>query len=277
MVKPDRETLRRLYEDERLTTRQIGKKYDVAHITIRRWLGGYGIPLRASGKGLANRGVAAPTATELHNLVHVQHLGYREIAKLYGVDFTAVPSWLDKAGVERPTVWGTRRKGRAPTLPSPEDLRRRRGLGESATSIAESCGVNRSTITSLCQSHGIPVDRDGWQGGKRHQCNDGHEARSLYELRVDNWLHAHGLTHETEPRYPFDARYRADFLVGSTFIEVWGVTNNQAYLERKRKKIRLCKENDLKLLQIHHWQFRKGTRWWKQLAPLLDDSPAKRP
>lgn len=273
-MKPDRETLRELYENQRLSTRQIGRQYGVAHITIRRWLTAYEIPVRPGGGGLANRGITGPTAEELHDLVHIQHLGYREIAARYGVDYTAIPQWLDRHGIKKPGVWDTRRKGRTPKVPSPEELRHRRSLGESATSIAASCGVSRSTITDLCRAHGIPLDRDGWDGGKRHRCRDGHEARSLYELRVDDWLTQHGLAHEPEPRYPFDARYKADFLVDTTYIEVWGVTDNPDYQERKRRKIKMCGENGIPLIQINHWQFAKGRKWWRPMEKLLLEDTA---
>jgi transposase len=225
---------------------------------------------------LVNRGILEPTADELHDLVHVQHLSYRQIAERYGVDFTAIPHWLDRHGIQKPNVWETRRKGRTPKLPAAEELRHRRAAGESAASIAASCGVHRRTIVNLCRQQGIPVDRDGWNGGKRYICRDGHEARSLYEQRVDNWLTEHGLIHKTEPRYPFDTRYKADFLVRDTYIEVWGVTNNPAYRERKAKKIHFCLANGLQLIQINHWQFAKGRRWWRPLERLLiEDDAAK--
>lgn len=270
-MKPDRETLRHLYEDDRSSTRQIGEKYGVAHITVRRWLTGYGIEVRPTGRGLVNRGIVEPTADELHHMVHVEHLSYRDIAGRYGVDFTAIPHWLERYNVPRPTVWGTRRKGRKIRLPGPEELRHRREYGESLRSIAASYGVPHAAISALCQQHGIPVDRDGWDNGRRYPCLDGHEGRSVYEQRVDNWLSEHGLAHEVEPRYPFDLRCRADFLVGDTYIEVWGVTENATYAKRKARKIQQCRKHNLPLIQINCWQFAKGRRWWRPLEKLLQD------
>lgn len=234
-----------------------------------------GVGLRPGGCGLANRGQEMPPRKELNDLVHVQHLSYREIAAIYGVDASAIPHWLDRYDIDRADVWVTRRKGRPVLLPTAGELRHRRSLGESATSIAASYKVSRTLIAQLCKSQGIPLDLDGWQGGRRYACRDGHQARSLYEQRVDDWLAEHGIGHIVEPRYPFDARYKADFLVDRFYIEVWGVTNNPAYQERKRKKIRLCEENSLPLIQINHWQFAKGRRWWKPLQKLLDDLTPK--
>ncbi|MDF5758614.1 hypothetical protein [Spongiactinospora sp. TRM90649] len=274
--KPDRETLRTQYEVERLTTRQLGEMYGVRHITIRRWMNAYGITARDSGRGLANRGIVPPTAEELYDLVHGQHLGYRDIAARYSVDFTAIPHWLEKHRIPKPHVWDTRRKGRTPKIPSPEELRHRRAAGESASSIAASCGVDKRTIIDLCRKLEVPIDRDGWNGGKRYQCRDGHEARSLYEQRVDDWLTEHGLAHEVEPRYPFDSRYKADYRVGDTYIEVWGVQDNPAYTQRKADKIRLCREHNIDLISINMWQFAKGRRWWRPLIRLSQQIPTER-
>lgn len=272
--KPDKETLQRLYEEDRLTQRQIGKIYRVRHITIKRWMQSYGISSRPTGRGLENRGITAPTADELFQMVHVDHLSYRDIAARYGVDPSAIPHWLKSQGISLPSVWKTRRKGHEPTLPSATELAHRRSLGESITSIAKSCGVTRNTIGDLCRRHGIPVDRDGWDGGRRLPCLDGHEARSTYEQRVDDWLSQHGIAHQLEPRYPFDSRYRADFLVEDTYIEVWGVANDPSYKARKANKIALCEANEVPLIGINWWQFSKGRRWWRPLQKLLVQSPA---
>lgn len=245
--------------------------FGVRHITIRRWMLAYGIEARPS-HGLARRGVQEPTAEQLYDLVHIQHLSYREIGAMLDMNFTTVPLLLKRHGITRPSVWVTRRKGVTPKMPSVEELRHRRARGESATSIAKSCGVDKATIVQLCRNNGIEVDRDGWDGGKRHACLDGHEARSTYEQRVDDWLHMHGIRHEVEPRYPFDSRYKADFLVQRTFIEVWGVTSNAAYAARRADKIARCQANNVPLISINVWQFAKGRKWWKPLEVLLPKS-----
>lgn len=258
-----------MYIDQRMSTREVAEVCGVSHMSIKRWLRADGIPARPASSGLAHRGVTAPTADELHNLVHTEHLSYREIATLYGVDFTAVPHWLTKLGVPKPTVWGTRRRGSEQKLPSEQELRARRSAGESISSIGRSYGILNWKISRLCKEYGIPVDRDGWAGGMRLECRDGHLARSTYELRVDDWLTEHHVAHEIEPRYDWDRRFRADFLVGTTYIEVWGVINNPRYTARKAHKIAECKASGVDLIQINHWQFAKGRRWWRPLERLL--------
>lgn len=202
-------------------------------------------------------------------MVHVDHMSYRSIGAIYGVDQSAVAYWLDKHEITRPTVWGTRRKGREPRIPSVDELRSRLASGESLTSIAADAGVSNGTIRRVTHAAGIPTARDGWDGGRRIACLDGHEARSLYEQRVDDWLYQHGLSHETEPAYPWDRRYRADFLVGEVYVEVWGVSENAAYQARKKMKQDRCRGEGLRLIEINWWQFANGRRWWRPLEALL--------
>lgn len=267
-LRPSDEELRRLYVDERLPSTAIAEQCKVEKITVLRWLGAAGIERRPAGRNLANRGGEPPAADELRHLVHVEHLGYDQIAARYGVDRTTVPYWLTKHGIPRPDVWVTRRRGQVAREPDEHELRERIGRGESLTSIAGDFDVSRSLLATRCATYGIEVQRDGWRAGHRFTCADGHLARSTYELRVDDWLSERGIDHQVEPGYPWDRRYRADFLVGSTYIEVWGVTDNPAYKKRRAMKIERCKAEGLDLIGINHWQFAKGRRWWRPLERL---------
>lgn len=256
-----------------MTTRQIGAKYGVSKTEVVRWMKRHGIERRAANNGLLYRGVTSPTSDELRHLVHVEHLSYKAIAERYGVDHTAIPYWLSKHDIPKPTVWETRRRGAQPKPFDADDIRRRYASGESTRMIAEHYGVSPTPLRKFMRESGIQLKADGWDGGKRYDCLDGHVARSIYEQRVDDWLHAHGLAHECEPAYPWDRRYRADFKVGDTYIEVWGVTENPAYEARKAVKVRKCKENDLPLISIHPWQFGRGRRWWASLQSLVSNPP----
>lgn len=267
--RPSPEELRALYVDQRLSSLAIAERCQVEKITVLRWLRAAGIERRPVGSGLANRGVEMPTAEELHRLIHVENIGLRGVAERYGVYYTAVGKWLDRYGIERPTVWQTRRRGEIPAEPTEEELRERIAAGESLSAIARDYPVSSTLIRQRCRTYGIEFQRDGWQLGKRFPCADGHLARSTYELRVDDWLFDHGLQHDVEPAYPWDRRYRADFLVGQTYIEVWGVTNNAAYRERRALKIQRCAETGLDLIQINYGQFSRGRRWWRPLEQLL--------
>ncbi len=266
-ARPTADDLEAMYARDGMTAQAIADQYGVAKISALRWLKSAGIERRASG-GLARRGGAMPTRNELDRMIHVEHLSYREIAGRYGVDFTAVSYWMKKYGdIESPTVWGTRRKGEDLVLPDDAELRRRLESGQSIRSIGEEFGGGWAELTKRAHAAGMPVSCGGWKG-RMLDCKDGHQSRSRYEQRVDDWLYDHGIIHECEPQYPWDRRSRADFRVGGTFIEVWGVTGSQSYEDRKARKIRECAVRGLPLIQINHWQFSKGRKWWRPLENL---------
>ncbi|QKW15380.1 hypothetical protein [Verrucosispora sp. NA02020] len=267
---PGASELRRLYIDQDLTTRQIAAQYGVQRITVGRWLKAHGIELRAPGQGLAYRGIEAPSRDELYRFVYVEHLGYRKIAERYGVTYSAVGHWLAAHGIAKPTVWQTRRRGQHVHLPGPDELERRYAEGESTSSIAAEFGVSSGTIGQRCREYGIKLRRNGWQGGRRWECADGHLARSVYEQRVDDWLTEHGYAHEVEPRLPGDRRYAADFLVAGIYVEVWGVEGSATYDARRERKTRLYRENGLPLIELPAWTFGRGT-WRRRLAAGLPD------
>lgn len=261
--RPTNDELRRLYEDERWTSRQIAARFGVDKITILRWLKAEGIEVRPTGRGLAHRGGDIPDAETLHRLVHDEHLSYRAIAKIYDVDFTAVPHWLDLRGVDRPTVWQTRRKGVPAAEPTEQELRQRVASGEPLRAISQDYGVSATVLAIRCRSYGIELLPSSRYG--RHTiCQDGHPARSSYEAAVDDWLSEHGVSHEVEPQYPFDRRYKADFLVDSTYIEIWGVVNSTRYERRRRYKVRQCQAFGLDLVEIEGSDF-NGPRWLRIL------------
>jgi hypothetical protein len=90
-------------------------------------------------------------------------------------------------------------------------------------------GVTDKVISRLFGEYGIQPNPNGWDGGKRHACQDGHLVRSTYEQRVDDWLYRHGIEHVYEPTLPYDRRCRSDFLANGWYIEIWGVKGNAAY------------------------------------------------
>lgn len=249
--------------------RQIGLVYEVSKTSVRRWLAFYEIPCRTADRGLLNRGIPEPTAAQLHGLVHNQHLGYREIADMYGVDPSAVGHWVTRLGIVRPTIWGTRRKGVPMPYPPPEEVRTRYGEGEPLESIAKGCGVSRSALRDYCQRNGIEIRPDGWIAGRRWMCADGHAVRSSFEQRVDDWLGDNGLDHELEPRLPFDRRSQGDFLVaGRIYVEVWGVVGSVQYEERRKRKAGLYRAHGLPLVELPVWTFARGA-WARRLSAAL--------
>lgn len=89
-----------------------------------------------------------------------------------------------------------------------------------------------------------------------HLCDDGHYVRSYSEMLIDNWLYHNGIVHAYEKSVLMntqpDAIVLADFYIpeGDVYIEFWGLNDDQNYLERKEKKLKLYKENQLNLISL---------------------------
>lgn len=275
LVKPDFDTLKHIYEVDRLTVRQIAAKYGVTKTAAQMWFHRYGIPLREAHNGMVNRGLREPTREELVQLIHVEHLGYREVASMFGVTTIAISRRLKQFNIPRPTHWDTRYKGNRPVLPTQEELTALYESGISLQDIGEQFNVSEIVIRKLCKEYAITVKRNGWNGGKRFECKDGHQVRSTYEQRIDDWLFEHSIPHVYEPALPCDKRYHADFSANGWYIEIWGVTDNARYTERRKHKTQLYHQHGLPLIELgkDFFSSRGQVRLKRRLAKLLIPAP----
>jgi tetratricopeptide (TPR) repeat protein len=84
------------------------------------------------------------------------------------------------------------------------------------------------------------------------QClaKDGHICLSLGEKTIDDALHALGIPHEKEVRYP-EGGFRADFGVNEVFIEYFGLTGDADYDAKTRAKRDICVAHHIKLISIY--------------------------
>ncbi|WP_462107865.1 helicase IV [Campylobacter concisus] len=82
--------------------------------------------------------------------------------------------------------------------------------------------------------------------------NDRHYVRSRAELVIANWLFAEGIAYAYEKRVPIKEDVYCYFYIpkGKVYIEFWGYEDDEAYLERKEKKIELYKKYNLNLIEI---------------------------
>ena len=272
-MKPSESELRTLYVDQRLSTRAIADRFDVRHISVRRWVREHDIQARPIGRGLANRGVASPGRDELNRLVHVEHRSYAEIATLYNVDQTAVPYWLKKHNIPKPQRWATRRKGHL-VLPPVKELAALYEAGMSTEEVAATHGVSGSAIQRLFKLSGIPLRPSGFNGGQRFIGSDGHNVRSTYEQRVCDYLSANEVPHEYEHRLPFDRRLQADFLAGGYYVEIWGVIGSYLYSQRRERKVTAYRSHDLPLIEIavHAFNAQHKQLWQRLLLPCVTAS-----
>lgn len=265
---PPEQELRSLYETQHMTTDEMAQRFNVSGPTVRKWFKFYGISARQAGTGLATRGITAPTPEELNYMIHVERLTYYQVADKYGVDFTAVPYWLDKHGIPRPQTWHERHSDPAVVA----EIKSMYECGHSLDEIGQAYeGVTGGSIKRLLLANGIPIRKDGWNGGKRFDCLDGHKVRSTYEQRIDDWLHEHGIEHTYEPKLPFSPRHKADFMANGWYIEAWGVSNNAQYKERKLRKIELYRINHAHLIEIPFHSFAKSFNdlWIRRLEQCL--------
>lgn len=277
-LRPSASVLRDLYEAQGLSTRAIGAKFGVSKTEVTRWMKHYDIPRRPHTFAEKVAAGVRPDADTLYRLVHERHHSYEEIAAMYKVDPSNIRLWLIAANIPTPEIWDTRRRGAVVSLPDADTLLNLYAeQGISASDIGERYDVSGDTIRRELRRLGIPVRRDGFDGGKRLICADGHEARSTYELRVDNWLHRHGIDHVVEPPIPGMPDSRADFLANGWYIEVWGVTGNDAYRERRSRKTRHYTKSGIPLISLTPWMFstHSGHSWERRMLKVLNHATSQ--
>lgn len=273
--RPPREELALIYERERRTMGEMAERYGVSRGTIRNWLTSYQIRSRPGGRGLQIRGITPPTAETLRTLIHSEHRSLRAVGETFEVDMGTVRSWLKLHAIEPPTVWGTRYGKNPPVLPGTDELARLYAEGLSLEEIGQRFGVSALPITHRLKAAGFEIRPDGFDGGKRFGCTDGHMVRSTYERRVDDWLSVHGVEHIYEPRLPWDWRSHADFMANGWYIEIWGVADNATYAARRTRKQARYRAHGAAVVEINHWDFskQKHGRWQRLLSMITESSP----
>ena len=272
--KPTHDELNMMYIIEGMSARQIATKTGFSPSAIKKWLREYDIERRPAGVGLVHHGIEPPTREGLYHLVHVEHKSYQEIGELFGgVTKNSIHRWMKKYDIPGPKAWDTRYKGESRSKPSREELSALYDSGLSLTAIGELFGFQYTTIANLCRDYGIEVRPDGWKGGKRYLCQDGDLVRSVYEQRVDDWLFAHDIAHLYEPPLPGETYFKSDFLANGWYIEVWGVTNNEAYEQRKKRKCQWYQQHNAPLIElpVHFFSERKRASLDRRLSKCLTE------
>lgn len=271
--RPPSSVLSDLYETQRMSTRDIAARFGVTHTQVRRWMDRAGIACRPHAHAEKVDAGLCPPPDRLRELVHVEHLSLEKIGERYGVSGSAVRLWLIEFGIPTPAVWDTRHKGERIRLPGADVLRVLYvDNGLSTAQIGAMHNASSDTVRRALRRHGIPIRPNGFDGGKRLACDDGHLVRSTYELRVDNWLHEHGIDHVVEPDIPGLIGCRADFLAHGWFIEIWGVIGNQRYRAQRARKIEHYRAADIPLIGLSPWMFCDARRssWERRLSSVID-------
>lgn len=261
------ETLKRLYLDEHKTTREIGEFFGVSKHPIETALRYLNIKRRHTRtKGFK------PTKETLERLILIEHRSYDELAMMFNCDKTAIPYWLKEYGIYQPKdSWTSRNAKRHIAEPTKQEFEALYIDQElSLDQIGKLHGATRVWAESRIRAFGIPIRPGGWKH-KVFVAKDGHRVKSTYEKRVDDWLYEHGVLHEYEPLAPFNHKCHADFRVGDTYIEIWGVTDNEIYKERQAYKIEQYEILGINLISINHWDFasHRNELWKRKLRVFL--------
>jgi len=89
-----------------------------------------------------------------------------------------------------------------------------------------------------------------------HLCEDGHYVRSKSEMLIDNWFYSQRISYAYEKSVFMstkpDAIVISDFYIpdGDVYIEFWGISDEDAYSLRKKKKQELYRDNSINLIEL---------------------------
>lgn len=197
------------------------------------------------------------------------------IGQRYGMTLQGVAYRLRQAGIERRKPTGENLRDPETTRKAAETNRQRRGpqnprfrdlpMAEIAEAYQDNASLERlagayntngNTLARRLRQMGVEIRPKDF--GRFRRANDGHMVQSDWERVVDDWLFEHGLEHEPQPLCPWPpqgkTRWLADFRVGDTFIEVWGMEGNTQYDARRLDKVARYKAAGARLIEIfpHH-------------------------
>lgn len=88
------------------------------------------------------------------------------------------------------------------------------------------------------------------------KAKDGHMVKSRAELIIDNLLYDYGLLHAYERELTVAETVLSDFYIPArdgkkaVYIEFWGISDNEKYLERKKYKQEVYKSHKLNLIEL---------------------------
>lgn len=100
----------------------------------------------------------------------------------------------------------------------------------------------------------------------KYRVSDDVYVNSLYEFKFIKYLMLLNVEFTKENMYKdfipnFNKKYRFDFKIGDLFIEIFGLIAIDSYYEKTKEKIKLCKENNLKLIALYPEDFLKDEKF----------------
>ncbi len=84
----------------------------------------------------------------------------------------------------------------------------------------------------------------------KYMAKDGHKCDSMAEKIIDDWLFIRKIKHKTKIPYNYH-RMTADFKIGDTYIEFFGLQGKISYDKLVKEKEALWREKNLKVIKIY--------------------------
>lgn len=280
--KPKRSELKKLYVEERKSINKIAFIFNVAPITVSRWLDEYNIEkrdLRDAQFAYLKKEIEMPPSEKLYKLYVGDRKSTKEIGRIFRVTDTTVNRWLELIGVLRRDQRDAKfaQFGKDVVKPSDEELLRMYHKEKMSTyEIADKFGVSQSTVCSWLKEAGVDMRPSLYGYNERLVCDDGHRVRSIPERIVDNWLFQYGIEHTYDEKLPGPRMFRCDFRVKGFYIEIRGLSGKGFYDEKMElEKIPYYKKHGLNRIDIFPEDFDSNNSFIRKLEPLLKYSDPK--
>ena len=233
LKRPSKKTLYNLYWKENRNQSEIAKIFDVAHISVKRWLNYYRIPTKPR----------TLTCGRNPNSLKCLELGKTPEAERKSAEARRI--YTKELLIQKIREF-VERHGRIPTK---NEFIKHFSSYPNHTTYRDYFGTWNKAIKTAGYD---PNER--WFTSRDLFAKDGHLCKSISEIIIDDWLFENNIPHSREEFYP-EGRYRCDFIVHNIFIEFFGLFNafdiDPNYIEIAKKKREMCKKYNIRLIELY--------------------------
>lgn len=125
-----------------------------------------------------------------------------------------------------------------------------------------------SHLAALIDADVLPEGTRRTARGTHCIANDGHLCLSLGEKVIDDWLSENGYLHDKEPHWP-ESNMRADFRVGKTYIEYFGLVGDPIYDVKIIQKREIARKHGIHLVELYPSHIQNWTIGQEMLSSAL--------
>lgn len=228
-----------LYSNEKWSASKIGKKYGVDTHTILNRLRSLNIKIVKNRRPKIHN-------IDMNELIRLYSLkiSSNDIAKIMNVSESVILRNLHETNIN------VRPANRPQWKPLPiKTIIKYYKDGLSAQLIAKKYNCDTQHVLNKLHENGVETKRTGL--GRVCATKAGETVRSSLEMVVADWLYSHQIEYQYEPKLE-NSRYKADFKINDTFVEVCGIENNLFnYATRLEQKIQFYIDNNLKYILLY--------------------------